>query len=918
MLGAVLDLPERRSTVFTGQVSLAAHPWLADHTIQGTALLPATAVVDLALHVGAELGCPFVDELTLHSPLALPDDTPRDLRLTAAKPEQGETVELTLHSREFERGEWTHHATAALTTHPPAATPSVSPSATWPPAGADAVDLASTYDELAGRGYQYGPLFQGLTAAWRDGDDVYAEVALPSGTGTEGYGVHPALLDAALHPLALHPDETTTTRTALPYAFQGISLHSTRAEALRVRLTKTGPHTLALVATDAAGAPVAAVDALTLRSQSTSAHAPLHHVHWTPQPLPPTAVETTEPIELSLPEALAALTGPTGATGLGSPDRPTPVPRHLIVHLTRPDTGPSTSTDHDTVTHTLAFLQAWLTGERAAGTHLTLTTHNATPVASHSGIEPAHAALWGLIRTAQTEHPHRITLIDLDTHPDTATTLPHALQLRASEPQLAIRHGEIHTPRLARLPAPASTSALAGAKPWNPEGTVLITGGTGTLGAHTARHLVRRHGIRHLLLVSRSGMDAPGAEGLRAELRALGADVTVSACDISDREAVDTALRGIPARHPLSAVVHTAGIIEDATVTALTPGQLLTTWRPKAHAAWHLHEATRHLDLDAFVLYSSLAATVGSPGQANYAAANAYLDALAGHRHQLGLPATSLAWGPWADGGMAGRLSEADAARVTRTGFPAMAAQRALALLDAALAVPDRPVLVATALDPAALRAQAESGSLPPLFEALAPRRAARGAAAGTPGAAGVKPAAAVNGASAAETLQGKLAGLPPTDRREHLLGLVRSTTASILAYSDLSDVPARSGFLDMGIDSLSTIELRNTLASLTGLQLSATLVFDHPTPAALADHLDARLSAGSDRPGRSERPDVIGDTSSSASTAPSSSKNRDRNRNNQVPDALLSASAEEVLQFIDREFSDSLHVSDEAAPHDE
>ncbi|AQS66338.1 type I polyketide synthase [Streptomyces pactum] len=927
-LGAVLDLPEQSTTVFTGQISLDTHPWLADHTIQGTVLLPATAVVDLALHAGDHLGCPVVSELTLHSPLALSGDTARDLRLTAVRSEEDAACALTVHSRASEHDEWTHHASATLAAQAADAVGTLDGTdawTAWPPAGATPIDVTTTYDELSRSGYHYGPLFRGLTAAWRDGDDVYAEVALPSvtdpgtGTGTgvstDGYGVHPALLDAALHPLVLHSDETATKQTSLPYSFEGLALHTTGATALRVRLSRTGAHALTLTAADSTGAPVATIDTLTLRPQGPSVPAPLHHVRWIHRPHPtetPDTTATPDFTQLTLTQAL---------------NQPTPTPPHLLIHLTNPDTPQNQDqhpTNHQTLTDTLNLLQHWLTDERNAHTHLTLTTHHAVPITPHDNPNPTHATLWGLIRTAQTEHPHRITLIDLDTHPDTPTTLPHALHHSHThhEPQLAIRQGHIHTPRLTRLPTPQ----LTGTDPtWNPEGTVLITGGTGALGTHTARHLVTRHGVRRLLLVSRSGPDAPHASRLRRELEELGAEVTVSACDVADRGAVDALLHDLPERHPLSAVVHIAGVVEDSTCTSLSARELEAVLRPKADAAWNLHQATRDLDLDAFVLYSSLAATVGSPGQANYAAANAYLDALAHHRHHQGLPATSLAWGPWADtDGMAGLLSETDAARIARTGFPAMTAEQGLAMLDAALTGPDHPLLIGTALDTAALRARADVGSLPPILTELAPRTVRRTQGAGAP----------AESAPAANSLRDQLAGLNAAERQERLLDLVRRTTASILAYSDLSDVPARSGFLDLGLDSLSTIELRNVLSRLSGLQLPATLIFDHPTPSALARHLDGRLADSGD----GERTDVLGELRRLDSSLFSVSAGNGRLRaevkeqlqamlkqfddgrddsSGRLADTLVSASAEEVFQFIDREFSDTLHDSGEAGSHD-
>ncbi|MFI2437569.1 SDR family NAD(P)-dependent oxidoreductase, partial [Streptomyces sp. NPDC018957] len=359
-------------------------------------------------------------------------------------------------------------------------------------------------------------------------------------------------------------------------------------------------------------------------------------------------------------------------------------------------------------------------------------------------------------------------------------------------------------------------------------GTVLITGGTGALGALTARHLVTRHGITHLLLTSRRGPDAPGATQLHDELTALGAQVTITACDTTDHTALAHLLTTIPDTHPLTAVIHTAGVLQDATIENLTPQHLDTVLRPKADAAWNLHQLTRHLDLDAFILYSSMGGVLGAPGQANYAAANTYLDALAHHRHTLGLPATSLTWGLWADASaMTGHLTEADIARITRTGFPPLTSEEGLALLDAALARPEAllaPIRVSTT----ALHARARNGDLPPFLSDLvvsAPRR---------PAPTDTAPTATAD----ATSFKQRLAGLDSAERNRVVLDLVRTTTAAVLAHPDPDALDLAHTFKSLGFDSLTTVQLRNHLTAATSLQLPTTLAFDHPTPKVLTEHL--------------------------------------------------------------------------------
>ncbi|ADI03771.1 type I modular polyketide synthase [Streptomyces bingchenggensis BCW-1] len=361
---------------------------------------------------------------------------------------------------------------------------------------------------------------------------------------------------------------------------------------------------------------------------------------------------------------------------------------------------------------------------------------------------------------------------------------------------------------------------------WEPEGTVLITGGTGGLGSVLARHVVGVRGARHVLLTSRRGLDAPGAVELRAELAELGAEVSVVACDVADRDAVAGVLASIPVEYPLTAVVHAAGVLDDGVVGALTPERLSAVLRPKVDAAWHLHELTRDLDLAAFVVFSSVAGSMGAPGQANYAAGNAFLDALMMRRRAEGCAGQSLVWGPWAqDGGMTGGLNEADVHRMSAAGLPAISAEQGMALFDAATALHDAMV-VPVPLDLTALRSL---GEVPGLLRGLV-RPTRRTAAAALPA------------SGAAADLTRRLAGLRGADRVQILVDLVRAEVASVLGYASPDAVEIRREFRELGFDSLTAVELRNRLNTATGLRLPSTLVFDYPTPAVLADFLVAEL----------------------------------------------------------------------------
>ncbi|MYQ65094.1 MULTISPECIES: type I polyketide synthase [Streptomyces] len=376
---------------------------------------------------------------------------------------------------------------------------------------------------------------------------------------------------------------------------------------------------------------------------------------------------------------------------------------------------------------------------------------------------------------------------------------------------------------------------------WNPDGTVLITGGTGGLGRELARHLVQERGARRLVLVSRSGPAAAGVDEFRAELAGLGAHVDVSAYDVTNRQDVVELLASVPAEHPLTAVVHTAGVLDDGVVTALTPERLATVLRPKVDAAWHLHELTRDLDLAAFVMFSSVSGVMGSPGQANYAAANTFMDALAQHRAAEGLPGQSLAWGAWAQSaGMTGTLSDADMQRIAASGAAPLPVERGLALFDTATGS-DEPLVVpigSTSGDSRVL------GFVPPLLRNLV--RGTRRAA-----------ATAVGGASTAADLARRLLELPADDRVRHAVELVRAEAAAVLGHSSAKSVEPGREFRELGFDSLTAVELRNRLTTVTGLRLTATLVFDYPTPHGLAEHLVAELL---DEHGESGAPLVAAD----------------------------------------------------------
>ncbi|RBQ20835.1 3-ketoacyl-ACP reductase [Spongiactinospora rosea] len=793
MLGAVITLPG--SVVLTGRLSVQDQPWLADHTVLGQVVLPGTAFAELALQAADQTDCRTIEELTLHAPLLVPQDGGVAIQVVVenAADEAGRRM-VAVYSRD--RTTTTLHASGTLSPDDPQDV--WEEPVAWPPPGAEVVDVEGVYDEDR-PAVAHGPAFQGLRAAWRRGDDLYAEVALPDEVKSAGYALHPALLDAALHVRTL----LDTTEPTAPAVLTGLRLHASDSRTLRVHIS--GPR---LTVTDETGQPVAEATSITLRplpvEQIISAQAArdgslesLYRLTWSrhtpPRAAAPGAFLATGPDAAALQAALPGTPVHPDLAALAEAGVP-----ETVVLVCPASAGDVPDAVRQTLAYVLAVTQEWLADERYAAARLVIATRGA--VAARPGESPAdlaHAAVWGLLRSAQTEHPDRFVLADLDD----LTAVEIAAS--AAEPELAVREGRVLVPRLTRAAADGDTPG------WTPAGTVLITGATGGLGPVVARHLVAERGVRDLLLVSRRGPDAPGAAELRDDLTALGANVEIVACDVADRDALAALLAG----RDLDAVFHAAGVLDDGVIDAMTPERLAAVLRPKADAAWHLHELLP--DVSAFVLFSSVAGVLGGPAQANYAAANAFLDALAEQRRAEGKPALSLAWGPWdEERAMAGRLAGGDTARMRESGVLSLPTDEALDLLDRALSGG-----VAASLAPVKID-HARPGALAAKLRGPSRRSAATGS-----------------------SLARRLAGLDERERREQVLALVRTHVAAVLGQKSAAAVEPGRAFQDLGFTSLAAVELRNALATATGLRLPATLIFDYPTPLALTGHLLAEVS---------------------------------------------------------------------------
>ncbi|MET8295958.1 type I polyketide synthase [Streptomyces sp. NPDC005180] len=1178
LLGAVVDHPGTGETVLTGRWSLRTHGWLADHAVFGSAVVPATAYLDLALAAGEYTGCPAVGELSLEVPLVLPEEGEVQVRVVVGTADGAGHRAVDVYARPAgdDTGGWTRHAMGSLTPGTAPGTPPVpaGPLAVWPPAGAERLPFDGLYDSLADRGFDYGPAFRGLREVWQRGEELFALATLPEAAQSagDGFALHPALTDTVLHAVVVGGIVTVTDEQGwMPFSWTGATLTGACGPTVRVRLTPAGEGAVRLDIADEQGRTTARVDALTFRpataEQVRAARGgpehPLYRLDWQaaaqhPEDTPAAPWAVLGP-EDGAAARLAAAGGAARHSRLGEAE----AARHLLLCVD--DLLPAgDGAGADVLARVgaagervLELLQEFLAGERFARSTLVVLTRRAVTTAAGEDVESLPgASVWGLVRSAQTEHPGRFRLIDLDEDPASSAQLPDALRL--AEEQLALRGGAPLVPRLAPAPAAgrrleppapgphrlgiprrgtlenltwvpcpeveaplesgqvriavqaaglnfrdvtlalglidrtafdaglgsegsglvletagdvtafrpgdrvtgifpgafgpvavadhrlltpvpdgwshaeaasvpstfltayyalfhvmrlekgqrilihaaaggvgtaavqlarhigAEVYATASPAKWaalraqglddahlassrdldfvekflgstggqgvdvvlnslahsfvdaslrllprgghfiemgktdirEPErvaadhpgvhyrafdlygsagpdtlqamfrevmelfadgriqlgpvsvrdvrdaraafremsqgrhtgklvldvgngfggGTVLVTGGTGGVGALVARHLVAAHGVRSLVLASRRGPAADGASALAAELEAAGAAVRVVACDVADRDALAALLADMPPRHPLTAVVHAAGVLADGTVESLTAESLHRVLRAKAAGALNLHELTRGRPLSAFLPFSALAGTLGTAGQANYAAANAFLDALAVRRRSCGLPATSLAWGWWEQSsGMTGDLDRADLSRLRRMGIAPMPTPEALALFDAACASGEA-VLVPARVDLDGLRGRA-ADELPPLLRALAltgagrPRRARAGTA----------------GDTGSGALPAGLAALPAQEAEAALSDWVRDQAAVVLGHPAGTLLDADQAFTQLGFDSLTAVELCNRLAAATGLRLPSTLVFNYPTPRELAGHLLTALRPTAD-----------------------------------------------------------------------
>jgi acyl transferase domain-containing protein/acyl carrier protein len=856
LLGALLRPANAEGACYlTGRLSASDHPWLADHQVFGNVVFPGTGWLELALAASDSVGGGTISELTERAPLIFDRAKSVQLQVSIAAPGESGQRSISMYSRgdnEPDDAPWVEHVSGVLSSEVMPQSAEFEELKQWPPEGALAVDVSELYVSLDALGLTYGPSFQGLEEVWRSGDVFYGRVRLPSevADGEAAHGVHPALLDAALHTMLVSglEESSPSDATLLPSSWSDVCLYARGARELRVRLEVESSDAsdgvdLSLLLGDASGQPVAIVSRLLARvatakqiqSATRSDVRDLYRVDWQPVKVPERSLEASRQVVLGGSGEVARLLGLEHLADVGSlmgrPDLR--ALKRVLVDMTGgapldaslsvspgPD-GDVIVSAHESTWRTVSWLQATLSEEQLADTELVWVTRGA--VCSDAGNDEVrldYAPLWGVVRTARSEHPDRTyRLLDLDTDAVEVGGLLGALGLE-NEPECVLRHGQLLVPRLQRAgrgEGVESSPALA------ENGTVLITGGTGDLGRAVARHLVTHHGMRHLVLTSRRGLEAPGALALVSELSQLGVKtVTVAACDVADKSSLEKALNGIAPESPLKAVFHLAGVADEMSLGDLSPETLARVLRPKIDGAWHLHELTQHHELSEFVVFSSTSAIFGLRRSGSYAAANCFLDGLVAHRRAQGLVARSLAWGLWEQAGLAAQRDAADVSQMKKHGFGAMSVDRGLELLDSSLGRREMH-LVPVALHLAKFQEIAGvETDIPYLLRDLVRpglRRVSRRA-------------------SESSALRSHLATVPESDRLGVLVEKVQAEVASVLGLTAASAVAVDQPLRDLGLDSLMSVQLRNRLTASADISLPATVAFDYPTTTAIAEML--------------------------------------------------------------------------------
>lgn len=819
------SIPGTSKIICSGNLSETLQPWLRDHVVGGQIIVPAAAFTEIALRAGRECtgtnDSMILDEITFVAPLALTpeDESEMQIQVLLGEPDEFGTRSVDIYSRPSgvpTQHEWTGHATGTLKLASLSKAAGDESIKKIPIICEDAnenygkwVDISRAYGALADAGITYGASFQCVHAIWRphsDGQDrkeLRAHIDAPQ-TQNQKYALHPALLDAAIHASLLAASDTATGNIRLPFIFRGVQIHARNSTgSVIASIRELGEDRFSVTLRDeSTGALVAELSEVVTRPWLGPAATPptsgdLYRLKW---------VESAKIETKRVPTELSGETDELYRERNSCGDGATC------------ERGVIEDNVHKTVAQVLGVVQKWSNNKAYAGGRLVIVTEKATVESDPNLVA---AAVWGFTRSAQAElGGGRIALVDLDGSQESEEALLPALVFK--EEVFAIRKGTVMIPRLSKV-STASTHALL--SPETPtststldvSGTVLVTGGTGGLGALLSRHIARAYGARCLLLVSRSGMKAPGALQIHDELSSAGVVVRVEECDCSDREQLTTLFANniSQGRPPITAIIHCAGVVDDAVLSSQSPERVSCVLRPKVDAAWHLHELAP-ATVRSFVLFSSFVSILGNEGQAAYTAGNAFLDALARFRVSRGLPAMSLAWGPWLnETGMAAenRLK----AHNPRLGnAKPLTDQQGLQLFDMAVerSTPSQPVMAPLLVE----------GPLPLMSE-------------GADTASKMEPPSQ----SGAGKWLTNLAKIPTEQRGDELLSLVRGEVAAVLGYQD-KDLLDRL-LTDLGFDSSTSVLFSNRLRRLTGLHdLPVTLALDYESLPALVQYLSGRL----------------------------------------------------------------------------
>ena len=834
LLGVRLSLAGS-NTVYESVLTRSEQGWLYDHLVGDQVVMPGAALADLMRAAGEHRlnAAVEVSSLVLQAPLVLVDG---GNRVQVVLREEADHTEVSVYSQPTDASPgaaWTRYASGEVRAMSVGAATHIDLAAIRARC-VDRVEVRDVYEKLSPAGLPYGPSFQGLQALWHGASEAIAEVVLPEGVdGAQRYGVHPVLLDAAFQACL---GIARTQALHLPFVMDKLVVHASGvSDALayvRTRQESEDGFIADVTLTDTRGqvlVDVVGLQGRPLRPASVrdgaGAESGLYQFGWSVSSSPQASAPSGRWLVVAREgdEVAAGIVAELRARGadcvcvdLAGLRAALPA-EHVVCLWRRLGDEPGVEAACRLAGEGLEIVQVLAQQEQAA--RLWWVTHGAVAVTAQEPANVAQASLWGLGRTVMQEHPElECTLIDIADGPNVVGQLLGEFTAGDAERQIAWRNGERRVARLVRAVESHASQPL-----FRLDGTVLVTGGLGVLGLNLARWFAAR-GAKHLLLTGRRGHQTPGAAEAVAALEAFGARVTVAAVDVSDGVAVRALLAAIPSDLPLRGVVHTAGVLDDGVLSEQSVERLARVIAPKVGGACHLDELTRGADLDFFVLFSSVAGTLGSAGQGGYAAANACLDALASRRRAAGLCATSLAWGLWVDAsskaaGLASGLDSAQQARLEKSGLGVIDPSQGLALFEASLGRSEAQ-LMPVPIDLAQLR-KSFGDAVPSLWRELirAPRRTA--------------PASARRGAWARE-----LSLLPQERRLEAAIAAVRGEVARVLSLEGAEAVASERPLKELGLDSLMALELRNALGKLAGTTLPATLAFDYPTPAAIAKYL--------------------------------------------------------------------------------